>query len=150
DANAKWNVHREELSNEMAAIAKEISIKKSKLDNLMEKMSTYMKRRERIDSLSEKINLYQLYEKITNSQCLPYEILKKYLPLVEQNINRILHEMVAFSIIFKYTTGKKSIDTIDIYMCYPEKNPRPISNASGFEGFIINLAVRMTLCQISL
>nr|URM62060.1 alkylated DNA repair protein [Mimivirus sp.] len=96
-----------------------------------------------------------------NYNGLPYEMLKTYLPMIESDVNQILHSMVNFSIEFTYYDEEKIKDqktkqlksnmgSIDVNICYHDVKPYNVQLASGFERFIIGLAIRMTLCQISL
>jgi len=45
---------------------------------------------------------------------------------------------------------KSNMGCVDINICYQNMKPYNVQLASGFERFIIGLAIRMTLCQISL
>ena len=96
-----------------------------------------------------------------NCDGLPYEIIKTYLPLIEADINQILHSMVSFNIEFlvhdkeqleeqRSKQLKSNIGCININICYQDMKPYNIQLASGFEKFIIGLAIRMSLYQISL
>jgi DNA repair exonuclease SbcCD ATPase subunit len=96
-----------------------------------------------------------------NYNGLPYEMIKNYLPLIEEDVNQILHSLVNFNIEFifydesklneqKSKQLKSNIGSIDIYICYHGMKPYNINLTSGFEKFIIGLAIRMSLGQISL
>jgi DNA repair exonuclease SbcCD ATPase subunit len=88
-------------------------------------------------------------------------MLKTYLPLIEADTNQILHSMVGFSIEFMFydealvdeqkgKNMKSNMGSVNINICYQNMKPYNASLASGFERFIIGLAIRMTLGSISL
>lgn len=145
---------RDDAEKERIKYTSQMEIYKKELTEYMEHRSTY-------DKLSEKLTLYNTYVQTMNYNGLPYEILKKYLPLIEEDINHILHSMVDFSIEFvfydenklkelKEKNIKTNIGSVDINIVRHGRKPYNIQIVSGFEKFIIGLAIRMALMQISL
>jgi DNA repair exonuclease SbcCD ATPase subunit len=105
--------------------------------------------------------LYKHYLKAIHQNGLPYEILKKYIPKIESDINHILSSIVNFTVsfVFKDEDDDKKINDpskgtkngqVDINLIYSGKEPYAISLSSGFEKFIVGLAIRMTLSNISM
>lgn len=157
----KWLEVKKKYNEEISDITKEIEKKNVQLSIYKKELDQYLENRKEFDDKSAKTSLYQLYVKLMNYNGLPYEILKTYLPLIEEDVNQILHSMVNFSIEFmfydedkleeqKSKNLKSNIGCIDINICYQNKKPYNVQLSSGFERFIISLAIRMTLCQISL
>lgn len=114
---------------------------------------------EKYDDTMHKQKVYKLYHKIMDTNGVSYEILKTILPQIETKINQSLHNMVNFDIqfIFHQETKRKSkekvkktkMNAIDIYIHYQNQKPYNINLASGFEKFIIGLAIRIVLCEIT-
>ena len=160
-SHKKWQTIKREFDAEMHVLDKKLETKKQELVAYKKVIQEYMIFRKEFDELSDELNLYQLYVQLTNYNGLPYELLKSYLPLIESDVNQILHSMVNFSIEFmfhdeslinaqKSKNQKSNIGCVNINVCYQGQNPLNVQMVSGFQKFIIGLAIRMTLCQISL
>ncbi len=157
----KWTKIKKEFDNDIENTKREIEKKKTELVMHKKDIEQYLDFRKDFDEKSSETNLYQLYVQVMNYNGLPYEILKTYLPLIEADVNQILHSMVNFNIEFMFydeeqieEQKKKQLKTnmgcINVNICYQNMKPYNVQLASGFEKFIIGLAIRMTLCQISL
>lgn len=149
-----WLMIKREMEQQLAKIVESINIHKIKMLQYKKKLEEYLAARKEFDEISKQINLYQAYVQMTNSHGLPYEVLKTYLPLIESDVNEILHSFEKFSIQMVYDSGQEESkckrDNIHINILYDEMEPYNVSLVSGEERFIIGLAIRITLCQISL
>ena len=154
----KWMKIKKEYEGEINKMEKDISHKQTQVEIYKKDLEQYLALRKEYDEKITQSNLYQLYSQIMHSNGLPYEMLKSYLPFIEENINQILHSIVSFSIEFLYK-GKNStetqklkstIESIEINLCHQNNKPYNVKLASGFEKFIIGLSFRMVLGQISL
>lgn len=157
----KWIKIKREIETDLITLNNNIEKKKIELDFFKKELSEYLTVRKNFDDITNESNNYQLYVQIMNYNGLPYEILKTYLPLIESDVNQILHSMVNFSIEFMFYDDalieeqktkqlKSNMGSVHLNICYQDNKPYNVQLASGFERFIIGLAVRMTLCQISL
>lgn len=157
----KWEKIKNELNDKINDINKMIEIKKIELASGIKDMEYYLQMRKEFDDKINENNVYQLYIKMMDYDGLPYEILKTYLPIIAADINQILHSIVNFDIEFMFYDEKllkeqkekqlkMNYGCIDINICRKDSKPYNIDLASGFEKFIINLAIRMVLCKISL
>lgn len=157
----KWTNIKVQVTNEIAIIDKEIEKNQIELTIYKKDLEQYLEHRKEFDLKLDRTNIYQIYVQIMNSNGIPYEILKLCLPRIESEVNKVLHCMVNFDIEFifydeklieehKNRQMKSHAGCIDINICYQNMKPCSIQLASGFERFIIGLAIRMTLCQISL
>jgi len=153
--------NKQEYDAEMNKISGDLESKEKMLTECKERIEKYMVFRKKYDDKSVEINLYQLYVQIMNYNGLPYEMLKAYLPLIEADTNQILHSMVDFSIEFMFYDAalveeqkgnnmKSTMGSVNINICYQDMKPYSATLSSGFERFIIGLAIRMTLGSISL
>ncbi|AEQ60752.1 putative DNA repair protein [Acanthamoeba polyphaga mimivirus] len=157
----KWLKTRTEMNDKLNDLNKNLDKKQVELDMFKKEVEQYIESRKEFDDKSTEVNLYQHYVQIMNCNGLPYEMLKTYLPLIESDVNEILHSMVNFNIEFMFYDDSKleeqktkqlksNMGSVDINICYHNMKPYNVQLASGFERFIIGLAIRMTLCQISL
>ena len=156
-----WNKLYENIKRELDSAEKETIRYESQIEMHKRELNEYMKNRNKYDDISSKLTLYNTYVNTMNYNGLPYEILKKYLPMIEESINNILHSMVDFSVEFvfydenklkelKEKNVKTNIGSVDLNIVRYGKKPYNIQIVSGFEKFIIGLAIRMALMQISL
>lgn len=160
-SNKKLQSKKKEIDAELTLVNKEYHKKSVEYQLCKSEIESYLKVRKEFDARSDITNDYQLYVQTMNYNGLPYEILKTYLPLIESDINSILHSMVDFDIAIMFYDEsnakeqktkqlKSNKGSVDINICYHDMKPYNVQLASGFEKFIIGLAIRMTLCQISL
>jgi DNA repair exonuclease SbcCD ATPase subunit len=86
---------------------------------------------------------YELYLKCVDKDGVPYHLISKILPKVENEINNILSNLVEFKIILN-TDGKN----INAYIVYQDEY-WPLELSSGMERFISAIAIRIALINIS-
>lgn len=157
----KWTSIKKQFDNDLNNINNEIEKRKIDEATYKKNIEDYLKNRKAFDNKSDKTNLYKSYVETMNYNGLPYEMLKRYLPMIESDVNQTLHSMVNFSIQFmfydedqleeqKSKNLKSNKGCVDVNICYQDGKPYNVKLSSGFERFIIGLAIRMTLCQISL
>ena len=88
---------------------------------------------------------YDLYEKCMRSKDgIPYDIIKNKLPVINEEIAKILSNIVDFEIFFE-TSDKK----LEIYIKHSKYGPRPIELGSGAEKTIASMAIRLALLSVS-
>ncbi len=99
-----------ELNNQIEKKLNECDIiiekNKTELEYLKKEFQEYMTHRKEFDEKTNYINDLQLYSQIMNYNGLPYEILKSYLPIIEAQVNQILHSIVNFCIEFSFFDDK--------------------------------------------
>lgn len=149
------NTSKHNIDEEITTIDKKINDLQTNLavEQTIFKQCTQLKNK--YNKILDKQKLYTNYCKTMHFNGFPYEILKIALPEIESRINEFLRNIVEFSvkiiddtqIINKKT--QSTIGEIDINICYPKQKPRNVELSSGFEKFIISLAVRIVLCNIS-
>jgi len=101
-----------------------------------------------ISTNDHKYELYNWYTKAMHRNGIPITVLKKYIPIINYELNGILSPIVSFGVYFKI---EQDSDNIDIVMRYDDTkdDTRPITMASGMEKFISNMAIRHVLLKIS-
>ena len=176
NAYLKWLSKEQNLNAIIVSIKNDISQKEIELKGHQAEINIYSSQREEYDALLTRKNEYMVYCKMMNYDGLPFEILNKYLPTIETHVNSVLGSIADFKIEFFFSDDvsedtsednattdkkpkkqtkkqtKKQIDkerNIDVNICYNEKSYN-IKLASGFEQFIINLAIRITLGKITM
>jgi DNA repair exonuclease SbcCD ATPase subunit len=98
----------------------------------------------RYRDLSDDMRAYDLFIEATNRDGVPYELIQKTMPRIEEEVNDILSQIVPFGLIM-HLDGK----SIDAHIIYDEENHWPVELASGMEKFVSSLAIRVALINIS-
>jgi DNA repair exonuclease SbcCD ATPase subunit len=151
----------ESTQTQISLIIKEIDTKSLELKLIQGKLEIglsvyqkYLKQKRDMEDTINKINLYQTYVSCMNSSGVPYEILKSYIPFIESEVNQVLSQIVQFNIKFELVSDDDNINkaknsTIYLFITYPNMKPYKVQLTSGYEKFIINLALRMALINVS-
>ena len=82
--------------------------------------------------------------KCMHSNGISYDIIKKRLPIINEEVSKILANIVNFEVFFE-EDGRK----LDIMIKHPKFEPRPIEMGSGAEKTIASMAIRLALIKIS-
>ena len=87
---------------------------------------------------------YDLFMQCMHPNGIPYNIIKHSLPVVNEEIAKVLANIVEFETFFDNQDGK-----LDIYIKHPNYDPRPLSMGSGAEKTIAAMAIRLALISIT-
>jgi DNA repair exonuclease SbcCD ATPase subunit len=98
---------------------------------------------EHMRELSDKYAAYDLYCKAMSKDGIPYILISKAVPYLQNYVNNILAQVIDFTVELE-TDGKN----INVFICY-DGNKWPLELASGMERFISSLALRIALIKIT-
>jgi DNA repair exonuclease SbcCD ATPase subunit len=147
---------KNELTINLNNIEYRINNNKLKLSYQTNTLTEYERLNAELNDMENNKDIYNMYCQMINNNGVPYEILKTILPQLEAKVNQTLHNMVNFDIEFIFYNERKTtkvtksaIYAIDIHIHYHNKKSYDANLTSGFEKFIIGLAIRMVLCNIS-
>jgi DNA repair exonuclease SbcCD ATPase subunit len=79
-----------------------------------------------------------------HSNGIAYDIIKKQLPIINEEITKILSNLTEFNVFFE-----EEGDKLDIMIKHIDQDPRPLSMASGAEKTMAAMAIRLALLQVS-
>ena len=79
-----------------------------------------------------------------HSNGIAYDVIKKKIPVINQEIAKMLANIVDFEICFS-SNGNK----LDIFIKHPHYDERPIEMGSGAEKTVAAMAVRLALLSVS-
>jgi DNA repair exonuclease SbcCD ATPase subunit/DNA repair exonuclease SbcCD nuclease subunit len=114
------------------------------IGSLEQKVETlYEKKKEMLD-IREEYASYDLFMRCTHSNGIAYDIIKKRLPVINNEIAKVLANIVDFDIFFQ-EDGRK----LDILIKHPSHEPRPIEMGSGAEKTVAAMAIRLALLSVS-
>ena len=97
-----------------------------------------------LQELRSKYEAYDLYMKCMHSNGIAYDIIKKRLPIINNEIAKVMANIVDFEV-FLEDDGKK----LDILIKHPKYEARPLELGSGAEKTISSMAIRMALLSVS-
>lgn len=97
-----------------------------------------------VELLEDEYEAYELYMTAICRDGIPYQLISSVLPSVQNSINRILNQVVDFTVEIN-VDGKN----INANIVYDDKKSWPVELASGMEKFIIGLAIRVALMSVS-
>ena len=123
------------VNKKMLKLMSEVGATKTYIDNMVAKM-------EEVKELESKNQLYTFYLDAVKKDGVPYELISKALPAIENEVNNILGQVVDFSI--SMDTDGKNINARIVY----EDQEWALEMCSGMEKFISGLAIRVALINI--
>ena len=85
-----------------------------------------------------------MFEKAMHSNGISYDIIRKKLPVINEEIAKILSNIVSFEIFFE-DDGKK----LDILIKHPKYDARPLELCSGAEKSLAAMAIRLALTKLT-
>jgi DNA repair exonuclease SbcCD ATPase subunit/DNA repair exonuclease SbcCD nuclease subunit len=96
------------------------------------------------ENLNAEFTAFDLFQRCMHSNGISYDIIKKRLPLINEEISKILTNIVDFDILFDNGENK-----LDILIKHPSYEARPIEMGSGAEKTICAMAIRLALLNVS-
>lgn len=112
--------------------------------SLEQNIKNLQEQQDELTQLREDYGAYDLYMKCVHSNGIAYDIIKRKLPTINNEIAKILTNIVNFEV-FLEDDGRK----LDIYIKHPRFEPRPLELGSGAEKTISAMAIRLALLNVS-
>ena len=94
--------------------------------------------------LEEDFAAYHLFMVCCHPNGVSYEIIKERLPYINQEISKILTNIVEFEVFIS-----NNEDKLDIFIKHPAHEPRPLEMGSGAEKTIASMAIRLAFLTVS-
>ncbi len=139
----------EKTKEEIGAFKEAIAIRESSLKELFKKNGFY---EQKINEINEKkaeldkyiaeFSIYEMLQSAYHSNGISYEIIKKKLPLINEEISKILNDVVDFEVYLE-ASGKK----LDVMIKHPRYEARPLELGSGAEKTMAAIAIRVALLK---
>ena len=122
----------------------EIENAKAKLIYFDEKTKTLNDYVEKMIKMEQDFKLLEYYVDATKRDSIPYNLIKKAIPFIEEEANNILSQIVDFTLSIQLN-GKN----VDAFISYDDDRTWLIELSSGMERFITGIAMRDALRNIS-
>jgi DNA repair exonuclease SbcCD ATPase subunit len=120
----------------------ELSISNSKIATVSSYITSCKSKIKEVKDLEEKYHLYECYMDSIKKDGIPYELISKALPIIENEVNNILGQVVDFNILMD--VDGKNINAKIVY----DDQEWALEMCSGMEKFISGLAIRVALINI--
>ncbi len=112
--------------------------------SLEQRLENLKDQQKELKQLREDISAYDLFMRCVHPNGIPYDIIKKKLPIINEEIAKILTNIVNFEVFFEANDKK-----LEIYIKHPRFDARPIELGSGAEKTISAMAIRLALLGVS-
>jgi DNA repair exonuclease SbcCD ATPase subunit len=135
-------VLKSDIEKTIKKINKDISDTNTSIAQLQSFIDSIKTRMGEVKDLEEKNRLYAYYLDAVKRDGIPYELISKALPVIENEVNNILGQVVDFGVVME--VDGKNINAKIVY----EDQEWSLEMCSGMEKFISGLAIRVALINI--
>ena len=126
-----------ECETQILEVVKLVGSSEQVIENLKEQKEEYI-------DLQNSYAAYDLFMQAMHPNGIAYDVIKKKMPVINQEIAKVLANIVDFEIFFE-SSGNK----FDIFIKHPLYDERPIEMASGAEKTMAAMAIRLALLSVS-
>ena len=109
-----------------------------------QKLQTIREEKEAHQTLMREYSACDLFLRCMHPNGIAYDIIKKRIPVINQEVAKILANIVDFEVFFESNSNK-----LDIFIKHPSHDPRPIEMGSGAEKTMAAIAIRLALLSVS-
>jgi DNA repair exonuclease SbcCD ATPase subunit len=109
-----------------------------------QKLISLIEQQQELLDLREDFSAYDLFMRCMHSNGISYDIIKRKLPVINNEIAKVLANVVDFEVFFE-NEGRH----LKILIKHPSHEPRPIEMGSGAEKTIAAMAIRLALLSVS-
>ena len=150
--------NREELIEEQATLSdrkilleNELSICEAKIMDFIkqhggieQQIANLEEKKQELEDLRTEYSAYDLFMRCTHSNGISYDVVKRMLPLINEEVSTVLANVTDFDIFFEAEKNK-----LDIFIKHPKYEARPLEMASGAEKTLAAIAIRIALTNVS-
>ena len=101
-------------------------------------------KQQELEDLRTEYAAYDLFMRCTHPNGISYDVVKRMLPLINEEISTVLSNVTDFEIFFEAEKNK-----LDIFIKHPKYEARPLEMASGAEKTLAAIAIRIALTNVS-
>jgi len=135
-------IQKKEVDKDILDTNKKILQKTGEIGSIDSFINTTKAKIREVKDLENKNTLYTYYLDAVKKDGVPYELISKAMPVIENEVNNILAQVVDFSL--SMDTDGKNINAKLVY----EDQEWTLEMGSGMEKFISGLAIRVALINI--
>ena len=132
-----YSIKHEKCSEEIMELYKLVGSLEQTVENLHQQQRSF-------NDLREEFSAYDLYMRCMHPNGIAFDVIRRKLPIINEEIAKILANIVDFEVFFE-DDGKR----LDIFIKHPQFDPRPLEMGSGAEKTIAAMAIRLSLLSVS-
>ena len=111
---------------------------------LIQKLENIKEQKKELAKLQMEFAATDLFLRCMHSNGIAFDIINKALPVINEEISKVLANIVDFEVYFEKDGNK-----LDIFIHHPKHEARPLENGSGAEKTLAAIAIRIALLNIS-
>jgi len=145
------NRERKGIENKIEEIEPKVKTCKSNIQKFLVEIGATRKGIDRLieeeeehKGLEQEWVAYEMFMRCMHPNGIAYEVIKDKLPLINEEISKVLANIVEFQVFFENNDKK-----LDINIKHPNYDARPLSMGSGAEKTIAAMAIRLALISIT-
>ena len=135
-------IEKKRFETDIKDITKQVATTNGSISSLQTYIDSIKQKMNEVKDLEEKNRLYTYYLDAVKRDGIPYELISKALPVIENEVNNILAQVVDFGVTMEM--DGKSINAKIVY----EDQEWPLEMCSGMEKFVSGLAIRVALINV--
>jgi exonuclease SbcC len=112
--------------------------------SLEQKLKSLEDQKQELADLREEYSAYDMFMRCFHPNGIAYDIIKRKLPVINEEIAKVLANIVDFEAFFEADNKH-----LRIFIKHPKHEPRPIEMGSGAEKTIAAMAIRLALLSVS-
>ena len=116
---------------------KSVGSLEQKVKNIEEQKKEYL-------DLQQEFAAYDLFMRCMHSNGIAYDIIKRRLPVINEEIAKTISNIVDFEVFFQESGNK-----LDVLIKHPNYEARPIEMGSGAEKTLASMGIRLALLSVS-
>lgn len=132
-----YEIKGEKCNNQILNLYKAVGSCEEKVNFIEEQKASF-------DALQKEYSAYDLYKQCMHPNGIAFDVIRKKLPVINEEIGKILSNIVDFEVFFE-DDGKR----LEIFIKHPLYDPRPLEMGSGAEKTISAMAIRLALLSVS-
>jgi exonuclease SbcC len=140
-----------ELGEQKILTENELSICEAKIMDFIkqhggieQQIANLQDKKQELEDLRTEYSAYDLFMRCTHSNGISYDVVKRMLPLINEEVSTVLSNVTDFEIFFEAEKNK-----LDIFIKHPKYEARPLEMASGAEKTLAAIAIRIALTNVS-
>ena len=142
---------QDELKEKSIKAESDIAICETKVLDLVKQhggietqIANIKEKQQELEDLRTEYAAYDLFMRCTHPNGISYDVVKRMLPLINEEISTVLANVTDFDIFFEAEKNK-----LDIFIKHPKYEARPLEMASGAEKTLAAIAIRIALTNVS-
>jgi DNA repair exonuclease SbcCD ATPase subunit len=114
------------------------------IGSLEQKVETFKDKKQELLDIRAEFAAYDLFMRCMHSNGIAYDIIKRRLPVINEEIAKTISNIVDFEVFFQESGNK-----LDVLIKHPNYEARPIEMGSGAEKTLASMGIRLALLSVS-